>query len=222
MLKYQRKRAMREHMVEALVAKSCYIVRAGDSDGLSYVADPFAYSASNLLVGNAPFSASIEIRGEARLRFSEEALISLTGSCEAVLCGVKAPQWVAIPVAEDVELEIRANGNVAYVGITGLDASFVGSRPLREGVRLALRRCYEELSRRRLNALRVPSGILREYQEHLSSFKQGTAALKQSALNLIAKLERHLRLACEAAERGAKLIRVSVGGRTYELWVEEI
>ena len=148
----------------------------------------------------------IKVMNRIALTPDKDALIAVTGWGEAVVRGqgrtLRFDPWRAIVVPANTVLEVRAKGE-AYVAVKGLvpNGGMLGG-----GVRLIcepIRRMPEDL-----HARYVPPTLL----DRLSREDGG-------ALKLV---WRHLELVKEAVRRGAKLVKVKVNGRQYDVWVEEL
>lgn len=91
--------------------------------GLSGALDPFSFSIANLLVGNGPENAAIEITlSGPRLHFSHSARIAICGAqIDASLDGLPIPGWRRIDIPAESELRIGAcrRGARAWLAVAG-------------------------------------------------------------------------------------------------------
>jgi len=85
--------------------------------------DRYAYAAANLLAGNPPGAAAVEMTlSGGSFRFEEAAYVALCGAdMGAVLGGAPAGNWVAFPVASGETLSFgpAARGCRAYLAVLG-------------------------------------------------------------------------------------------------------
>jgi len=85
--------------------------------------DSLAFRLANLLVGNSPGAAALEMQFTGpTLRFETAATIALTGGdCGATLAGAAVPHWRSLDVAAGQELRCPAlrSGARAYLAIRG-------------------------------------------------------------------------------------------------------
>lgn len=115
-----------------------YPGRVGYLDLGTYPAGPmdhFAFRMANLLVGNAPGAAALEvIVGGLKARFHDRRALALTGAdMQASLNGAPVPLWESVGVAAGDVLEmksLRGAGFRAYMAVSGaFDVpEYMGSR----------------------------------------------------------------------------------------------
>lgn len=175
--------------------------------------DPHLHAVANLLVGNSEWERAIEVsRGSLEVEFGRELAIALVGKCEAKLDGIPLPLWRAVPVPAGSRLKIRAN-SIAYLAIAGGLEAPLALDSLRPGLELgsqlngSLSRIMEELPARY-----VPESIVTKLISRPGEYDG----------DLVGELAKCLRAAIEAYRRGARLVRVRVGGLTFDAWVEEL
>ena len=91
--------------------------------GSSGALDPLSFSLGNLLVGNAPDAASIEITlSGPRLRFAHSARIAICGAqIDASVDGLSIPGWRCVDIPAGSELRIGAcrRGARAWLAVAG-------------------------------------------------------------------------------------------------------
>ena len=91
--------------------------------GNSGALDPLSFSLANLLVGNAPDAASIEITlSGPRLRFAHSARIAICGAqIDASLDGLPIPGWrcVDIPAGSELRMGACRRGVRAWLAVAG-------------------------------------------------------------------------------------------------------
>lgn len=97
--------------------------------------DPFAFSAANLLLGNPPGAAGIEIGpGGLAMRSSEDCLIALAGpGLKLRIDGAALPAWTALYLPAGALLEVDLSGGVwGYLAVAGgvQTEPILGSRAL--------------------------------------------------------------------------------------------
>lgn len=109
---------------------------------VSGAVDPEALLIGNLLVGNEPGAACIEVTfGGTELTFTDDAVIAVTGGdLSCLVDGVQAPLWESFTVPADTTLQFGAprSGLRAYLAVAGgIDTEPVlGSRSTHTGSRL--------------------------------------------------------------------------------------
>lgn len=192
----------RRATVEVLESIGIRVVTTGAA------AEPFLCAISNALVGNSLNSEAIEVEGELTFRCDAPVLAAVAGR-STVQIGERAYKpWRALPIPPNKTVKVAAQSGLAYVALKG----FKKLNTTRENGVIAT--AYEFTNNPDLQARYIPEKFLREYFMSLGN----TTALE----GLLTKVLRHLKLACEMASRGAKLVKVRIGTDLYEVWVNEI
>ncbi|MCD6509532.1 MAG: hypothetical protein J7L11_03990 [Thermoprotei archaeon] len=107
------------------VLKQCnaFIVKETDLKHGTAALDAYAYSISNILVGNPELSPALEVtKGFVELEFLEDAIISVTGKAYVLLDRKPLKNlWECIPVRKGSKISISTEeeGSVAYMAIAG-------------------------------------------------------------------------------------------------------
>ncbi len=187
--------------VRILAVENAYI-----SPSPTHSASKYMHAAANIISANNPFSPAIELRdGEIVLEAVSKVLFAVTGNAEVEINGRKAEPWRSYTLAPGSRVLVRGN---SYVTLHGLQARGVASKlPLSPGLTLACSTVNGEFTAKKLLAFKVPVTM---------RFDAGDWR------EMIRRLQRHVALAREAVEKGAELVRVRVGGREFELWVQEL
>jgi len=211
--------------LEVLSSNKTYIIQAKDLKSDGYITDLFSYGISNLLVGNDYLAPAIEVLESIELFFKDGALIALAGKGLAKLGDKELPFWRAIPVPPGSKVKIKSLLKPVYVGIMGLSYPFKGKYSLSKGARLRFEILNGWANIKDIIARRVPSSIVQTYEKIMDRISNSERSLQvklQIQLQFLEKVSRHLQLVHEAVQRGAKLIRVRISGKEYEVWVEEL
>lgn len=169
------------------------------------LADGFLKAVSNALVGNSLASPVFEIEGFIEAELAVPCLAAVAGQAKIEVNGRVYDAWRALPVPAGGSVRVTTENKVAYLAFSGLSGHPGSVKP---GARFPVRPISELGAD--LAALRVPPSLVRKYYSGEPREK------------LLERILRHLRLACEMARRGAKLVRVRVGESVYDVWVEEI
>jgi hypothetical protein len=185
-----------DHGLTVIDAVETYLVSDGDG---------FLRVVSNALVGNSLEAPVFRVEDRVELQSSVPCLAAVAGHARVEVNGVKCSAWRALPVPAGGRVKVVAHGGAAYLAFSGLSGRLGRVRP---GERFHVKQA--DGFGAELAARCVPLSLLNEY------FNGGA----QDAL--LEKVLRHLKLACEMAKRGAKLVKVRIGGKIYEVWVEEV
>jgi len=167
--------------------------------------DRFLGAVSNALVGNSIETPVFRVEAYVELQSFVQCLAAVAGRAKVEINGVECGAWRALPVPAGGEVRVLARDEAVYLAFSGLSGRMGLVRP---GERFYVNPVDDfgvELAARY-----VPPSLLNEY------FSGGA----QDAL--LERILRHIRLACEMARRGAKLVRVKVGGKVFDVWVEEV
>ena len=167
--------------------------------------DVFSRAISNALVGNSLETPVFRVGVYVELWSSVQCLAAVAGHAKVEVNGVKCGTWRALPIPAGGEVRVLADEGEAYLAFSGLSGQL---GPVEPGERFYVKP-VEDFGAD-LSARYVPPTLLNEY------FNGGARDV------LLEKILRHLRLACEMAKRGAKLVRVKVGGKIFDVWVEEV
>ncbi len=168
--------------------------------------DKYAHAAANVLVGNNPHSPAIEVfNGYLELLSDKPTLVAITGNASASIGNNQVEIWRSIPLPPGHVLRVEG---YAYVVVRGFEVNV-------DGVKVAVKKgntinCFSlngDFKHKEIMALKVPPTL---------RFVDGNWK------EMLEKLARHIHLAREAALRGASLVKVRVGAKEYEMWVEEI
>lgn len=85
--------------------------------------DPWALQAANVLAGNAPGAAALELAlGPCTLRVGRDATLAITGAaCDAHVAGAPAAAWrtVRARAGDEIALDAPRGGRFTYVAIDG-------------------------------------------------------------------------------------------------------
>lgn len=176
---------------------------------ISAAAEPFLCAVSNALVGNSLSNEVIEVEGELAFRCSAPVLAAVAGQSSTIQIGERFYKpWRALPIPPNKAVKVTTQGGLAYVALKGLKTLDMA------GENSVIATAYEFTHTPDLQARYIPEKFLREYFESLGN----TNVLE----GLLTKVLRHLKLACEMASKGAKLVKVRIGTDFYEVWVNEI
>ena len=211
--------------LEVLSSEKTYIVRAMDFKREGYIRDLFSYGISNILVGNDRLAPAIEVLESLELFFKDGALIALAGKGLAKMGDKDIPFWRAIPVPPGTKIKIKSLIKPVYVGIMGLSYPFKGRYSLSRGAKLRFEILNGWANVKDIIARRVPVSIIEAYEkisEKIINSERSVQFHMQLQLQFLEKVVRHIQLVREAVQRGAKLIKVKISGKEYEVWVEEV
>ncbi len=211
--------------LEVLSSNKTYIVHARDFKNEGYIKDLFSYGISNLLVGNDRLAPAIEVLESIELFFRDGALIALAGKGFAKIGDKEVPFWRAIPVPPGTKIKIKSLIKPVYIGIMGLSYPFKGRYSLSNGAKLRFRILNGWANVKDIIARRVPVSIVQTYEkisDKLVNSERTIQLSMQIQLQFLEKVAKHLQLVREAVQRGARLIKVKISGKEYEVWVEEI
>jgi len=166
----------------------------------------YAHAAANLLCLNPLMGPAIELKGgELLVETSHPVLAAVTGAASVAVDGRRAGAWSALYVEKS--LSVLAEGR-AYVSVRGLRAPAERKVPLSSGATLSMEQSgHNGVSNRLLAALKVPPSLLSDNGDWL-----------QAAY----RLQRYFETLMDIIQRGAELVRVSIGGVEYEAWVLEV
>ncbi len=187
------------HNLIVLEASGVYLVGEGGR------ADTFLKAVANALVSNGIDNPVFEIEGSVELRVSVPCLAAVAGHADVEVNGRRCSAWRALPVPAGGRVRVSVKKGVACLAFSGLRGRLGHVEP---GARFALKPvegCDGDLAARY-----VPLSLVHSY------FNDGARE------DILAKTLRHIRLACEMARRGAKLVKVKVRGKIFDLWVEEV
>ncbi len=202
-------------LVRLVRGDKVFIVEGGSPQGVELAADPFAYAAANVLLDNSEHAPVFEVFGTAEFEVAADSIAAASGKGSVELfsngTGMRVRLWRAFPVPAGYT--VRVKGSPVYVAFKGLRGMGPGKRKVRAYAELEAERLNGKGDLKDLKARYVPSSFI-----HEARLRKGLSEL----LTLLEKMKRHIRLACEAARRGAKLVRVRVNGRLVDVWVEEV
>lgn len=180
-------------------ASGAYLVKEGGR------ADTFLKAVANALVSNSVDNPVFEVAAFMEVQVSVPCLAAVTGHAEVEVNGKRCGTWRALPVPAGGKVRVSANGGLACLAFTGLYG------------RLGHVKANERFAVKPVNgfdadlaARYVPLSLVRSY------YSNGARE------DVLTKTLRHIALACEMARRGAKLVKVKVRGKIFDLWVEEV
>ena len=187
--------------VRILAVKNAYI-----SPSPTQSASKYMHAAANIISANNPFSPAIELReGRIVLEAVAKVLFAVTGNAHVEINGKKAEPWRSYTLTPGSRVTVEGN---SYISLHGLQAYGVSTKlPLSPGFTLSCTTVNGEFTAKKLLAFKVPV-----------TMRLDTGNWRE----MIRRLQRHVALAREAVEKGAELVRVRVGGREFELWVQEL
>ena len=203
--------------VELVDGEDVSLLSADSLKNLAQLEDPCAYATCNLLVGNEEYSPLFEVKGRARFYIEKPLIAAVTGkgSAEVVSDGesIKVELWKAIPIPPKSYLVVK--GPKAYVSFSKLKANGRGKIKPKSFFKVSV-----------LNG-GIPKDIIARYLplsffDEIRRIRQSADDRIKNVMHTINKIKRHLQLSCEAAARGAKLVRVNVQGTLMDVWIEEI
>lgn len=161
---------------------------------------------SNALVGNPLLNPAIKVDGYIEVKAKVRTLVAVAGYAEVTIDGRKLSAWRALPLQSGSKVRVEAIGEPVFVAFSGLQAHqsnvLVGL-----GFQVSSMTDFDGS----LFARYVPQSLLQTYL-------RGEEEIEE----LIQRVVRHIRYACEMAKCGAKLVKVKVGDKVYEMWVKEL
>ncbi|RLI99329.1 MAG: hypothetical protein DRP08_07270, partial [Candidatus Aenigmatarchaeota archaeon] len=173
------------------------------------------------LVDNKILSPVLKINGKVKIHFTEDALVSITGSFKAFINGLEIKDWRAILVPKNEELEIENLSEITYLAIHGLKAPFHGIFELASNIKLNFEPVRQKI--KDLIARYVPSNFISQVSFVSNLNSRGLLLVQVGELErTIEKFKKHLKLVSEAVKRGAQLIRVNINGKKFDVWIEEL
>lgn len=166
--------------------------------------EKFAHAAANILALNPPTRPAFELRrGVLELEVDTKTIVALTGAADASVDGKKAESWAAHIAEKTIRVK---TDSVAYVSLRGLNVPAIRPLPLRGGEVFQAEQA-NGVGTLDLRALRVPATLRAANGDWLES---------------IARVQRHVSMVLEAVKKGAKLVKIHVGGGEFEAWVLEL
>ncbi|MEM1508787.1 MAG: hypothetical protein QW291_06130 [Thermofilaceae archaeon] len=174
----------------------------------SVATEPFLCAVSNALVGNSLSNEVIEVEGELVFRCGAPVLAAVAGQSTVQIGERFYKPWRALPIPPNKVVKVVTQGGLVYVALKGLKMLDT------TGKNNAIATACEFTHTPDLQARYIPEKFLHEYLKSLDN----TTMLE----GLLTKVLRHLKLACEMASKGAKLVKVRIGTNFYEVWVNEI
>lgn len=187
--------------VRILTARNAYL-----SPSPTHSARKYMHAAATIISANNPFSPAIElVNGHIAFEAVTKAFFAVTGDARVEINGRKAEPWRSYTLLPGTRVVVDGN---SYVSFHGLKAEGVsGKVPLAPGFILSCATVNGEFTAKRLLAFKVPVTM---------------RIPRGDWLDMIRRLQRHVALAREAVERGAELVKVRVGSREFEIWVQEL
>ncbi len=169
-------------------------------------AKKYMHAAANIIAANNPLSPAIEsIKGILVFEAASKVLFSITGDAALTINGKEAEPWRSYTLMPGSRVEAKGS---FYASFHGLNVETGGSRvPLSPGMILNCNTVNGDFGAKKLLALKVPVTMRFEAPDWR---------------DMVRRLQKHVALAREAVEKGAELVRVRVGGREFELWVQEL
>lgn len=170
-------------------------------------ADHFYGCVSNVLVGNPLTSPVFKVRGFIEVVVHAPTLVAVVGNAEVRVNERSFGTWRAIPVHTGWHVYVTARNGSAYMAVYGLEG-----RPSRvvNGALFSMKPLYDiDID---ISARYVPPSLVAEY----------VTGKDDDGTYLLSRILQHIKLACEMARSGARLVRVKVGGLVYDVWVKEV
>ncbi|MCS7105355.1 MAG: hypothetical protein NZ954_07305 [Thermofilaceae archaeon] len=169
--------------------------------------DYFYSCVSNVLVGNPLLSPVFKVKGSLGVVIHVPSLVAVVGDAEVRVNERSCGTWRAIPVRAGWHVHVTARNGSAYMAVYGLEG-----RPSRvvNGALFSMKPLYNIDAD--ISARYVPPSLVAECAT--SKDNVGT--------HLLSRILQHIKLACEMARSGARLVRVKVGGLVYDVWVKEV
>jgi len=209
-----------ECRVRVITQGEVYIVEGAGLNHLGLARDPFAFAAANVLVDNSEHAPAFEVHGLAEFKAEAPLIAAVAGVGSAELVNgdsrVRVGLWRAFPVPAGFVLRVK--GSPLYVAFRGMQGVGLGKRRVAKGLVFKARKVNGNGEVKDIKARYIPVSILREARALRAKLD---GRIEDLAL-LLEKIKRHVRLACEAARRGARLVRVRVNSRLIDVWVEEV
>jgi len=197
-----------------------FIVGGSNPIYLKQASDPFASAVSNVLVGNEEYAPVFEVYGYAEFAVKKLSLVAVAGRGSVEVressSRVKMSLWRAFPLPPGSVLVVR--GNPLYVAFKGLKTRWSGKRRVRPGNGFEVSSVSSNGDLEDLPARYLPLSFLLEAAKSGVGRNSGAGEL----LKIIERIKKHVKLACDAVRRGAKLVRVRVDGKSVDVWVEEV
>ena len=166
----------------------------------------FLLAVSNALVGNSLLNPAIRVDGFIEVKTGVRTLAAVAGSAKVILNGRLMSAWRALPLQPGSRIRVEAKDEPAFLAFSGLQA---GQSNVHAGSGFRVS-----------SAADFDGSIFARYvpQSLIQACLRGEEKLEDS----IQRVVRHIRYACEMAKCGARLVKVKVGDRVYEMWVKEL
>lgn len=167
----------------------------------------YAHASANIICVNNPFSPAIEVDG-GRLVFeaTQKVLFAVTGNARVRIGGKEVEAWRTYTLEPGTRVAVEGYSYVVFHGVN-LGCEDGAKRTIKPGDMIYCKTVNGEFGGKKLLALKVPLTM---------------RSVNGNWREMLRKLQRHVELAKNAAERGAELVKVRVGSAEYEMWVQEL
>lgn len=167
----------------------------------------YAHASVNIISVNNPFSPVIEVNG-GKLSFetTHRVLFAVTGNARVKIGEKEVEAWRTYTLEPGTKVTIEGYSYVAFHGVS-LNCDSETKTPIKPGDIIRCKTVNGEFNGKKLLALKVPLTM----RNVNGNWKE-----------MLRKLQRHVELAKNAAERGAELVKVRVGSVEFEMWVQEL